>query len=251
MNLFFLISLLLAAAPAPKLSNMLNELFGIKHNPSIGEFTFTHGSSTEKVTFNSAGGLYAIGFALPSELMPEPYRHQFKGTQAIHVLFGNASPVSTVSQFGSLLFFVDSLGKSAKLKVRSHGSAEQTRTPNAFFAQFRSPTTPATTTDEDRLKGTFFASQGGAKLSPKGIALNVVAAFTDRRLRFSKRRIELEIDSKMATPFNPEAASLKGSLAFTVFSPGGDDTRAVLKELLHETLRSPLAPSSSRALTGK
>lgn len=235
------------ASPTPP--DALAELFGIRLNPTVGELSFQTGSKTEKITFGTSTGFYAIGFAFPAELMPEPYQSRYRGSEAISVLLGNATPGEKVAQFGSLILFTQSARINAELRVPAHSDPHSTR---AALIRFLSPASAANQNDEDRLKSTFFASEGTAKLIP-GIVTSMAVAFSDRRLRFKKGRIRIEMDTKMATPFNPLSGNLKGRLDLAVFSPDADESRRLLKEALFDSLRSPLTPENipTRAISGK
>lgn len=233
-----LVATLAFGASPPSGSTALTELFGVKQNPSLGELKFRRGTVTEKLTFGATTGLYALGFELPASLLPQPYRTQFAGEKVVQVLLGNANPGEKISQFASLLILTDASGNETQLRVPTKGNQDS---KNTVYIQFRSPESPSNTPDEDSLKSTYFATSGLAKVGPKGKAEGVAISFSDRRLRFYKRRVRLEINSLMGTPFNPESADIKGAIELALFSAGSDETIVFLKEILSQTLRSPLA----------
>ncbi|MBI3293310.1 MAG: hypothetical protein HYZ71_01110 [Deltaproteobacteria bacterium] len=229
------ISLATGATP-PSNSTAFTELFNLKQNASLGELSFRRGTTTEKLSFGATTGLYAIGFEVDSTLLPAPYQNQFKGQQVLQIILGNANPGDKLSQFGSFLLVADVSGNQSQLRVPTKDNQSSR---NALYVQFRSPQTPSNTADEEALKSTFFASSGVGRVDPKGKPEGLAVSFSDRRLRFSKRRVRVELNTLLATPFNPESADIKGAIELALFSPGSDETTSFLREVLAETLRAP------------
>lgn len=231
-----LLAILLTASNAAQAS--LIDIFGMAQNPTSGELLLRRGITPEKIPFGATTGLYGVGFRLTPELLPEPYRTQFAGQTVIQVLLGNSTPGEKVSQFGTLLLVHEPFTQSSRLVVPGNTkSAEK----NAVYVQINSPANLANASDEDRLKSTFFATQGFATITPKGKAEVVTISFADKRLRFLKNRLKLELNALLATPFNPQSADIKGVIEIALFAPGAEDTKIFLKSVLAETLHSPVS----------
>lgn len=221
------------------------DVFGLQHNPARGEFVLRKGTVTQKILFGRESSLYGLGFRVTPDILPEPYRSQFTGQSVILSVFGNASPGEKTAQFGTLIFFHEPFKKSLKLRVPSKYKRGE---KNALYVQLRSPL--AGVSDEEMLKETLFGTGGGATISLTGLNEGAAVAFNDKRLRFTKSRLKIELNLLLATPFSAESGDVRGVVELPIFSPGAADTKSFLKEVIAEVLKAPVSLPADRTVGG-
>ena len=235
MLMFTLIVSIIHAAVLP--SHALLELFTQRQNPTFGELSFQKGKATEKIRFGASTELFAIGFQVPAKLLPEPYCTLFKDLEVIQVYMGNSKPLDKLSQFGSFLIMTHPESGAVELKVPNKGAKGFM---DAIYIQIKSPKTLASITDEEALKTTLFAKEGKATLLKKIGGETLRVPFSDKPLQFLKERIRLELNSNLGTPFSPDTAQVSGVLEFALFIPKAKETEQFMKEVLRESIRTPI-----------
>lgn len=113
--------------------------------------------------------------------------------------------------------------------------------PKEFaLMMFHSPQMPTNSSEEEKLKNTFFAQGGSILLAPLGEPTVHLVKDRGQSLRFKSQRYRAEIHVQLVTPFNSQPAQLDGSVELPLYQPHGKDS-----ELFAKNISSQNAPDFS------
>lgn len=195
-----------------------------------GSLTLKVGEKRESIEFGGTNSFYALGWILHSSALPKEFAADFKGQHIIQLFLGTriAAVGDNVPQFGSIGVIshkIPSKGRSFKTVMGASRLAE--------YAQlsFRSPMTPAKEKDEDRLKGRYFANAGNLLYLPAGPVEAVKLPSRSGNLAFKRQKVVIELNSTLATPFNPVDGDVKGRLELYVYWPARTDSQQLTRNL--------------------
>ena len=249
------------AADVPSQSTNSNlapvmEAFAPHTNPGRGVVRLTANESTEKVVLGLGTGHYGMGLVFESSRLPRRYRKEFKGRDIIQISFGTMTNrlEGRISQFGLASIITEGFSrKKRSYKLRMPRSPRE-EVRNMALMLFSSPQSPAGWSDEDRLKGTYFAEKGTLFLTPHGKIHKVKVKEKGKTLRFKWQGMVVKWDSKLTTPFNPTASKISGIVEIPIYWAANDNAREFLDTYAIQSLSqsgiSSEMPSSTRSLSG-
>ena len=102
-----------------------------------------------------------------------------------------------------------------------------------------SPSTKGDQTDEEKLKGTYFAKSGTITVTPIKSPQSISIKSQGKRIAFKKQTMKLEFDAKLGTPFNTAESSLAGSVEFSVYWPNGKEAKELARRISTESMGKP------------
>ena len=189
----------------------LGDFFTPDREPGDGRLAYKEGSKTEGIEFGAQGGHYGMGVIFRGSELPAPYSKDFQNSSIIQIAFGTLKTklLSQVPQFGSATLIVNEIPKTRtkyRLVVPTNKDASL---KEMALLLFTSPSAPADQSDEEKLKGTFFAQSGTITASTVGISTKVVIRSQGKSLSFRKQSLRLIVEAKLATPFNTQETDLR------------------------------------------
>jgi hypothetical protein len=216
----------------------LLELFSVEQNPGHGSLVYKQGDRTEAIEFGGVTGHYALGMVFPSESLPEPFPRQFKDSKILQMAFGTTQShlQGQIPQFGSASLITGTLPKSATSYPLVVPSGKDKILKEIALLLFSSPSAMKEQSDEDKLKGTFFAQGGTLALSPVGQPHVVELKSQGKVLLFKAQVFRVAFDAQLVTPFNAQENALKGTLEFPVYWPHGREAEKLTQRIARESL---------------
>lgn len=240
-----LLFLFLSILSAPSLSNII-DTFSVDKEPGKGTLEFEVGDKKEAISFGAATGYYALGMYFSAKTLPAPYNKELAGHQILQLVLGslpNRNPAQ-VPQFGSLMFVASKriqAPTSFKLETSKKSHAKLV---NTALVMLTSPLSPFEQSDEERLKGTFFAKSGGFSVKRVGKEKTVQILMDGKYHPFLAQSMEVSAQATLETPFNPVEAKLTGQLRFMAYSAKNAKAEELAQGLIAEGLgRSPARTS--------
>ena len=88
-----------------------------------------------------------------------------------------------------------------------------------------SPSAPSEQSDEEKLKGTYFAQSGTITATTVGISTKMLIRSQGKSLSFRKQSLRLIIDAKLVTPFNTQETSLSGAIEIPIYTGRSEKKR--------------------------
>ena len=85
--------------------------------------------------------------------------------------------------------------------------------------------------DEEKLKGTFFAREGALILSASSTPKGFSVPLDGRKIPFKMQPMRMEIHATLTTPFNSEEHRLQGKVEFPLYWPEGSTGKRVAREM--------------------
>jgi hypothetical protein len=212
----------------------LIDLFSSEKNPGRGTLEYWRGSGdTEKITFGAETGHYIIGMVFAHDTLPRSLQEEFKNNEVVQLALGtlNRSAESRVSQFGTAtLKVLRRVSKVRLLPLRIPGIADAPL-PESGFLLFTSPGMQAQLSDEEKLKGTFFAREGALTLTATADPKPLSVAVEGRKIPFKMQAMRMEVQATLSTPFNSEEHQLRGTVEFPLYWPEGAVGKRIAREM--------------------
>ncbi|MEZ4751220.1 MAG: hypothetical protein R3B54_11550 [Bdellovibrionota bacterium] len=228
----------LVEAEAPKKIE-ITSLFSPEENPGSGTLIFTQGERGEEIKLGLESGHYAYGLVFRSDLLPQPHRHNFGNKLIIQVSFGTirSKLVGRIPQFGVLSLFAQGIPEVPRTFVlRTQPKARSTVKTGAVML-LSSPSSMQEQSDEDKLRGSYFAKSGKLIVTPMG-ALKVLSTGSGKdKLKFNAQPFEFQFEASMMTPFNNQVkGGLDGKINIPLYWPANRAARALLTDLAAQSL---------------
>jgi hypothetical protein len=250
-HLTCVIMLMATAAVGLPEASQLAELSRLKDPGALGELVLKTSDRLEKISFGPKSTYFAVALELPSTLLPKTYRAKIKSDAVYQVFLGSVTPGQRIPVFSHFLLFSSEDSDETLLRVPEKETSSVFS--EAATIMIRSPQSLLSEKDDEKLKGTLFATSGFVKFQKIGKRDEVMnVAFADKRVRFETSRVRLVIQAVVATPFSPGPANLRGKIEFHVFRPSGAEALDIMKKIFSEALQSPLSPvHNKRSLAGQ
>lgn len=246
--------------PAAPTSLPLVDLFSAEKNPGRGTLEYVKGSTPMKIQFGSETGHYVMGMVFSHDTLPPSIRAGFKNNEVIQLAFGTAPGTlgSRVAQFGAATLLV-LRGKQSQRTVpfRIPGTGEGPL-PESGFLLFTSPEMQAQQSDEEKLKGTFFARSGSVTINSTAPSRAIQVTAEGKKIPFKMQAMRMDIHAALGTPFNSEEHVLQGQIEFPLYWPQGQTGKNLARRLAENSfntrtsiqLPDEMAPAQ-RQVTGK
>lgn len=233
----------------------ISELFSIEENPGTGSLFIEQGAEREEIKLGAETGHYGIGLVFDSLALPQPHRHEFGRQLIMQVAFGTSQTKlqGRIPQFGVATLFTARIPTRKttyffRVKVPGKGTDRE-----GAMLLFSSPSSKQSQSDEERLRGTFFAPQGILKVTPSSQSRVASTNTRGKRMSFKARLMELEFDALLGTPFNTQIEPrLRGTVKVPVYWPANAAALEMVTSLAARSLdEGTNDPSSKRAPAGK
>lgn len=244
-----LLAALLLTAPAIAVTTMpLNELFSVEEDPGTGSLVYKQGDKKETIAFGKETGHYGLGMIFKGSSLPEPYSKDLVGNEILQIALGTARAKLQyqVPQFGSATIVMKGKPKDTAtypLMVPNGGA----QVKKLALLLFTSPATPNEQSDEEKLKGTFFAQAGSVTVQPKGAEKIIGVRYQGKNVNFKTQKMVIDFRAKLVTPFNSQDSSLEGKVELPVYRPHGKEAQRLLGKMVGDSFggMSPLPTSDA------
>ncbi len=224
----------------------LADVFSIEKNTGVGELVFSRAGRVESAQLGTAGGMYAMGLVFTAKTLPEHFQWNVGEGEVIQIVIGRLPQQGKmqVSQFATGMVVLERPLSQTKLVSFSMLDAKSKPPSNVAVLLFSPPSSLTESSEEDKLKNTFFAQSGNVILTPKGKSKTLTVNQQGTKLKFDVRSVLLEVDAKLGTPFNAEDAFLKGNVEVPFYAPAGATAESFLREIANDSLGSvsPVVP---------
>jgi len=241
---------LLARAEAPPAAQtspiQLMELFDVEKQAGEGSIVFEFGAQKETITFGKEAGQYGLAMVFPGSSLPAQYRKDFKNEEIIQIAFGatRSKLKGQVPQFGAATLIASQIPtKPTRYKLVMPSTKANPET-NIAFMLFTSPSTSNDRSDEEKLKGTLFAQGGSLTFTPKSEFVMKERPYQRGKMQFKVMLVEVKFDAELATPFNTQKGSLKGSVQLPLYVPYGKAAEEIARQLASSSLSGAPEPAS-------
>jgi len=224
----------------------LNDVFSVDKTPGTGKLVYSQGDKTETIELGTESGHYSMGLVFKNSLLPESVTKDLKGDEVVQIVLGTqkGKVQFQIPQFGSATLIsrgIDSLRNTYKLTI-PNGAPNQD--PAIALLLFTSPQTPTEQSDEEKLKGTFFAQSGKLIITPAGKSDTLSVRYQGKMLNFKKQNFTVKLDAALVTPFNSSENSLKGEITFPIYTAKGKAAEALIRKIAGDSLGGmPSAPT--------
>jgi hypothetical protein len=211
----------------------LVDLFSAEKNPGRGTLEYVRGSETDKIVFGADTGHYVMGMVFSHDTLPPAIQNEFKNNEVIQLIFGTIAHTagSRVSQFGSATLMVTrQVAVTRTIPLRIPTPADPLLAESAFML-FTSPQMGAQLSDEEKLKGSFFAKDGNLILTAASTPKAIPVTVDGRKVPFKLQAMRMNVQAILTTPFNSEEHLLKGQVEFPLYWPDGAAGRRVAREM--------------------
>lgn len=219
------------AAAAPSLP--LVDLFSVEQNPGRGTLEYVKAGENEKIVFGPESGHYLLGMVFSNDTLPETIQNDFKRNEVIQLAMGTINRFTSgrVGQFGAATLMVSRETQAKRVvPLRIPGSTEAPLPESGLFL-FTSPEMQVQMSDEEKLKGTFFAKGGSVTLSASGSPRSIQVTADGKKIPFKMQSMRMEILANLVTPFNSAEHSLHGRVEFPMYWPDGPAGKKLAKQL--------------------
>lgn len=230
----------------------LTSLFSAANNPGSGILEMKTGEKTEKIALGKETGFYGLGMIFSGEKLPEPYATDFKGKEVIQIALGSlkAKETAKIPQFGAATLVSPklSVGKLLTFPFAMNEEKKKKGTPqsNMGILLFTSPSTPKSQSDDDKLKVTFFASQGSLDLLPTEIPKLFTAQAEKGSVKFSERKVRIKFNAGLGTPFSDTVGTLEGVIEIPIYTPAGKASEKLASDLASKSLNFPARTTAAK-----
>jgi len=234
---FFNSFLLISEVPIPGVSSE-GVFFETIESSGKVDWSFTEGKET--LSFGKTDPAYGIGLLFAAKNLPNQFLKSNGGNSLIQISFGNRNPSpNQLAQFGSLSIRTSSipLKQSIELSFQNLDKKDSGKNPSAFLI-FNSIQTSRTSSESEKLKGTYFSDKGTLKLTPKGEPKKVSFKVEGRSLQFRTQQISLALDVKLGTPFSNEKTDLKGAIDIPLYWPAESQADIWIQKLAKNSLET-------------
>jgi len=245
------VALMLACAHVFALTPVkINDLFSTEKTPGAGKLVYTSGEKTETIEFGGESGHFGMGLIFGSKVLPPSVMKDLKGDEVVQIVMGTQRNKIKlqVPQFSSATLIsrgISSTHNAYKLTV-PNGSEQG---PAIALMLFTSPQTASEQSDEDKLKGTFFAQAGRLTVVPKGRTQTLTVRYQGKNINFGVQTLSISVDAQLVTPFNSLENTLKGEIEFPVYSPKGKAAEDMLRKIAADSLGGLSAAPVSGAIS--
>lgn len=229
--------------PAAPSAFPLVELFSADKNPGRGTLEYAHGSTTEKIVLGAESGHYLMGMVFAHDTLPPSIQAEFKNNEVVQLAFGTLaqSAGARVPQFGSATLLVTrQMATTRTIPLRIPTPADPLL-PESAFMLFTSPEMSAQLSDEEKLKGTFFAKGGNLILTAATTPRNIPVTVDGRKIPFKIQAMRMNVQATLTTPFNSEEHQLKGQVEFPLYWPEGAAGKRVAREMAEASFNAKTA----------
>jgi hypothetical protein len=219
----------------------LSEVFSVEKNPGRGTIHFSKpGNEPQTFSFGPDTGHYACALVFPHETLPPAVQAEFRDNEVIQILFGtlNRSVGNRVGQFGAASLMVTRGAKASRVIPLRMPAVNDTPLPESGFFLFTSPETQSQSTDEEKLKNTFFGKGGFLKLSASASPRPLTVIAQGKKFSFKIQAMRMEIEAPLSTPFNNEDHTLHGQVEFPLYYPEGAAARKFVAELAENSFNA-------------
>jgi hypothetical protein len=232
-----------ALTPVAPSAFPLAELFSAEKNPGRGTLEYARGATTDKIVFGAETGHYLMGMVFAHDTLPRSIQAEFKNNEVIQLAFGTLaqSAGARVGQFGSATVLVSrQVATTRTIPLRIPTPADPLL-PESAFMLFASPDMGAQLSDEEKLKGTFFAKGGNLILTAANAPKTIPVAVDGRKIPFKIQAMRMNVQAVLTTPFNSEEQSVKGQVEFPLYWPEGAAGKRVAREMAEASFNAKTA----------
>ncbi|MCB0416943.1 MAG: hypothetical protein H6617_07550 [Bdellovibrionaceae bacterium] len=217
----------------------ITSLFSPEENPGSGTLIFTQGERGEEIKLGLESGYYAYGLVFRSDLLPQPHRHNFGNKLIIQVSFGTVRSklVGRIPQFGALTLFAQGIPEIPRTFVLRTQPKSGSVVKTGAVMLLSSPSSMQEQSDEEKLRGSYFAKGGKLIVTPMG-ALKVLSTGSGKeKLKFNAQAFEFQFEASMMTPFNNQVkGGLDGKINIPLYWPANKAARELLTDLAVQSL---------------
>lgn len=236
--------------------NTVTDLLSVTSHSGEGTLVFFDETTKETINLGIDTGIYAVGLALKSKWLPEPYKNDLSDYLVTQITLGTLKSKldGKVPQFGVFTLLMPEFPKeTTAFLVPEAGKSKVGKSPQAR-GLLMSPRTLLLQSDKDKLENTLFGSSGGVTLTPIGQTKKIAIQTKDKKAHFNAQNVKLDFQMQMSTPFSTEKRTLTGSISFPVYIPSGQEAEAMAvrlgKSLEGVTTAPKLKPNAERKVTG-
>ncbi len=242
-------------APATKEVNIrLVELFSVEQLPGSGVLAYHVGDKVENIVFGNESGVYGLGMIFKGENLPDQYGREFSGNNILQLALGTMRSrlVGQLPQFGALTVLAGKVPfrRTSYPLIVSTGR-ENKDLSDIGFLLFTSPSTPNERSDEEKLKGTYFANKGTVSLTPVGDWKVMEVRASGKRMNFKLRMMKVDFEATLVTPFATQAATLNGSIEIPVYAAASKDAEKLTNKIASDSLESTASLAVQESLGGQ
>lgn len=238
----------------------LADFFSSEKNPGKGSLFYSQSATqTETISFGEETGHYLMGLVFSSDTLPESMRAEFKNKEVIQLAFGTAPKTAgtRVPQFGAMTLTVSKGARTLRSIPLRIPAVAEAPLPESGFLLFTSPQMQAQISDEEKLRGSFFAKGGAVTLSASTTAKPIPVVVEGRRVSFKIQAMRLDLQADLGTPFNSEEHHVRGKVEFPLYYPDGAAAKNILRQLAEASfnaktaIRIPEELNTRRQITSK
>lgn len=226
------------------------EVFAAESNPGSGVLKFEQGARKRLIRLGKKEDHYGMGVVFDLSRLPKRYQREFGQSKIIQFIVGTKANKlqGRIPQFMTGMIVTRGLkrGKNIFKVVLPSG-----KRPKKFaLAMFSSPDAPSSQSSEARLQSSYFASKGKLTLTPTGKDYEIKAFAGGKKVRFARQQMAMGFTAKLANPFNPQSAKLKGAIQIPVYWAKDRAAKNLIDKLALKSLSS-LQLKSPRSVTGQ
>lgn len=222
---------LAAAALEPPIP--LVDMFSSEKNPGRGTLEYVKGTETEKITLGAETGHYLLGFVFSNDTLPKALQAEWKGNDVIQLAWGTHAPAAgaRITQFGAATLRVLREVQPQRTVTLHIPQASDPKAAESGFLLFSSPQMASQISDEEKLKGTFFAKSGSLVLSSPVPPRSLKVPLDGRKIPFKMQAMRMEVQAVMTTPFSSEEHQLRGRVEFPLYWPEGSEGKRLARAM--------------------
>lgn len=176
---------------------------------SAGKLDLKLNGAKELLPFGPDSELMGVGFIFHPESIPPTFQSKSGDYRLLQILF---SKRGIQAPFASVLIQAENF----KAKEQTFRVAISKEDPKKAWMMVSSPNIKETLSNEEKLKGTYFGSQGVVKLSFIDTPSQTIVKFGEKTLTFKIQKLKVTFNAILTTPFNPLAGDIGGTVSIPV-----------------------------------
>ena len=241
MSRFGTIWLALALLASPCFADGVSHLIDVLSVEQItgqGTLEYTQGANAEKITLGDPAGRYGYGMIFNGSMLPASVVSKFHHKHVLQFALGTvrAKVGKQVSQFASIAILTSHLPVKKTLYRLVVPTGKESPLSEMALMMFMAPEAMAQTSDEEKLRSTYFADTGSLSLEPQGEAKAVQVPTENGKLDFMMRMMKMRIETTLITPFNAQENVLDGEITVPLYWPKSKEAEHFMDSIAHESL---------------
>lgn len=205
---------------------------------SSGKLEFVLSQSKETLEFGKLHPAFGMALIFDSKNLPKNFSGSNKQPSVIQLSLGNRNPsTDQIVQFASLSIKTPVLPFKKDLEIPFQDMKEKNKESNdSAFLVINPSKMSKTSSDTEKLQGTFFSEQGKMKVSAKGQPKKISFKVDGKYLRFRQRMMTVTLETKLGSPFSDDKGELKGTIEIPFYWPAEPAADQWMKKIAQESL---------------